>query len=125
VLVDERNQIIAGHGRVAAARELGLSEVPTLRLSHLSEVDKRAYILADNRLAEKAGWDREVLALELGELSGLLQDEIDITGFEPGEVDLLLSDLADGPTRPMKHQPLQLAHPSPAQATSGDSSPID
>jgi DNA modification methylase len=97
VLVDERNQIIAGHGRVAAARELGLPEVPTLRLSHLSEVDKRAYILADNRLAEKAGWDREVLALELGELSGLLEDEIDITGFEPGEVDLLLSDLADGP----------------------------
>jgi DNA modification methylase len=97
VLIDEGNQIIAGHGRVAAALQLGLAEVPTLRISHLSEANKRAYILAENRLAEKAGWDREVLGLELGELSGLLMDEIDITGFETGEVDLLLSDLDDTP----------------------------
>ena len=124
VLIDEHNQIIAGHGRVAAARELGLPEVPTLRLSHLSEVDKRAYILADNRLAEKAGWDREVLALELGELSGLLQDEIDITGFEPGEVDLLLSDLGDAPDPADEAPAPAQARPSPDQATSGGSSPI-
>ena len=97
VLVDEGDQIIAGHGRVAAAVRIGLARVPVLRISHLSEVDKRAYILADNRLAEKAGWDREVLALELGELCELLPDEIDITGFETGEVDLLLSDLDDTP----------------------------
>ena len=56
VLIDEGDRIIAGHGRVAAALQLGLSAVPTLRISHLSETDKRAYILADNRLAEKAGW---------------------------------------------------------------------
>jgi hypothetical protein len=89
VLVDEGNQIIAGHGRVLAALELGLAEVPVLRLRHLCEADKRAYILADNRLAEKAGWDREVLAIELGELCELLGDEIELTGFETGEVDLL------------------------------------
>jgi ParB-like chromosome segregation protein Spo0J len=59
VLIDDQGQIIAGHGRVAAAKQLGISVVPTVRLSHLSETEKRAYILADNRLAEKAGWDRE------------------------------------------------------------------
>jgi DNA modification methylase len=95
VLIDADNQIIAGHGRVQAAQQLGLAQVPTLRISHLSELDKRAYILADNRLAEKAGWDREALAIELGELAVLLTDRIDITGFETGEVDLLLSDLAE------------------------------
>ena len=95
VLIDEADQIMAGHGRVAAALQLGLAEVPTLRISHLCETDKRAYILADNRLAEKAGWDREVLAVELGELSSLLLDEIDLTGFETAEVDLLLSDLGE------------------------------
>jgi ParB-like chromosome segregation protein Spo0J len=90
VLIDANDQIIAGHGRVAAAQQLGLAQVPTLRISHLSELDKRAYILADNRLAEKAGWDREALAIELGELAVLLTDGIEITGFETGEVDLLL-----------------------------------
>lgn len=95
VLIDEADQIIAGHGRVAASLDLGLSEVPTLRLGHLSDADKRAYILADNRLAEKAGWDREVLAIELGELSVLLPGEIEITGFETVEIDLLLSDLGE------------------------------
>jgi len=111
VLIDARNQIIAGHGRVAAARQLGLPEVPTLRLSHLSEVDKRAYVLADNRLAEKAGWDRDVLALELGELSGLLMEEIDLTGFESGEIDMLLSDLDDAPD-PADEAPVAVAGPT-------------
>src|SRR6266481_4986814 len=63
VLIDESDQIIAGHGRVAAAKLLGLAEVPTLQLSHLSPLQKRAYILADNRLAEKAGWDKEIPAV--------------------------------------------------------------
>src|SRR5580704_15410563 len=65
VLIDDAGQIIAGHGRVEAAKLIGLAAVPVLRISHLSEVEKRAYILADNRLAEKAGWDREILAIEL------------------------------------------------------------
>ena len=68
VLVDKDNVIIAGHGRVEAAKQLGLETVPVLRLEHLSEEQKRAYILADNRLAEKAGWDREILKIELQHL---------------------------------------------------------
>src|SRR6266850_7790040 len=68
VLVDDDGQIIAGHGRVEAAKQLRMKTVPCVRLSHLSESDKRAYVLADNRLAEKAGWDNEVLAIELQHL---------------------------------------------------------
>src|SRR6266699_7275496 len=59
VLVDDQKQIIAGHGRVEAAKVLGIDAVPACQLSHLSEADKRAYILADNKLAENAGWDKE------------------------------------------------------------------
>src|SRR6516164_8893114 len=61
VLIDDASQIIAGHGRVEAAKLLGLAAVPALRISHLSQTEKRAYILADNRHAEKARWDREIL----------------------------------------------------------------
>src|SRR5215204_6565344 len=95
VLIDEADQIMAGHGRVAAAKQLGLSEVPVLRLSHMSELEKRAFVIADNRLAEKAGWDRELLAIELGELAVLLTGEFDVTiaGFETAEIDLLLENL--------------------------------
>jgi DNA modification methylase len=91
VLVDNGGEIIAGHGRIAAAKLLGLSEVPTLRLSHLSAAEKRAYVLADNRLAEKAGWDREILAIELQGLIDL-DFEVELTGFETGEIDLILED---------------------------------
>jgi hypothetical protein len=94
VLIDEHDQIIAGHGRVAAARLLDLLQVPTLQLSHLSPTQKRAYILADNRLAEKAGWDKEILAVEL---QGLLDDgfEVVLTGFEVPDVDVVLDAAAD------------------------------
>ncbi len=93
VLVDKAGTIIAGHGRVAAARKLGLETVPCVRLEHLSEAQKRAYILADNKLAEKAGWDREILAIELQHLADLdLDFDITATGFEMAEIDLLLSD---------------------------------
>jgi DNA modification methylase len=94
VLIDENDQIIAGHGRVAAAKLLGLAQVPTLQLSHLSPSQKRAYILADNRLAEKAGWDKEILAVEL---QGLLDDgfEVVLTGFEVPEVDVVLDMTAE------------------------------
>ncbi len=71
VLVDGENGIIAGHGRVMAARKLGLTRVPVIELAHLSEAQRRAYILADNKLAEQAGWDRDLLALEVGELADL------------------------------------------------------
>jgi hypothetical protein len=91
VLFDDQRQIIAGHGRVAAATLLGIREVPTVRLAHLSEAEKRAYILADNRLAEKAGWDREILAIELQALVDL-DFEVELTGFETAEVDLILEE---------------------------------
>ena len=91
VLIDDTNQIIAGHGRVEAAKVLGIDAVPTCRLSHLSDADKRAYVLADNKLAEKAGWDRELLAIELQGLIEL-EVEIELTGFEMAEIDLLLED---------------------------------
>lgn len=89
VLVDAENGIIAGHGRVLAARKLSLDEVPCIRLAHLDENQKRAYIIADNKLALNAGWDDELLALELG----ALKDEgfdIELTGFT--EADLALLD---------------------------------
>jgi ParB-like chromosome segregation protein Spo0J len=82
VLVDDANQIMAGHGRVSAAKTLGIEQVPIVRLSHLSDAEKRAYILADNRLAEKAGWDREILAIELQALVSL-DFEVELTGFAP------------------------------------------
>jgi len=65
ILVDESNNVLASHGRLAAARHLGWKEVPTFCITHLSEKQKRAYIVADNRIAENAGWDKEILAIEL------------------------------------------------------------
>lgn len=98
VLVDDKNQIVAGHGRVAAAKLLQLDTVPVVHLSHLNDAEKRAYILADNKLAEKAGWDRDLLASELQGLIDL-DFEIDLTGFEASEVELILGegrDLSEG-----------------------------
>ena len=94
VLVDDDLMIIAGHGRVAAARKLKLDDVPIVRLSNLSEADKRAYILADNRLAEKAGWDKDLLAFELQGLIDL-GFEVELTGFETAEIDIVLADAAE------------------------------
>jgi 16S rRNA G966 N2-methylase RsmD len=91
ILIDDHGGIIAGHGRVEAAKLLGLSGVPTLRLSHLSPTEKRAYVLADNKLAEKAGWDREMLAIELQGLIDL-DFEVELTGFEMGEIDIILEN---------------------------------
>ncbi|MBR2536589.1 MAG: ParB N-terminal domain-containing protein [Hyphomicrobium sp.] len=91
VLIDKTGTIIAGHGRVEAAKKLGLDTVPCLRLEHLSDAQKRAYVIADNRLAEKAGWDREILAIELQHLTTLDVDfDVTITGFEMAEIDVLL-----------------------------------
>lgn len=91
VLIDNANGIIAGHGRVLAARSIGMTEVPCLRLAHLSETEKRAYILADNKLALNAGWDNELLSIEL---QGLIDANysVELTGFSIGEADLILQD---------------------------------
>lgn len=94
VLTDERGRIVAGHGRVEAAKSLGLALVPTLQLAHLSEADARAYALADNRLAEKSGWDDDLLRIELSELEAIVEFDLDLTGFSTGEIDVLLEPVS-------------------------------
>ncbi len=96
VLIDQANNILAGHGRVEAAKLLGLSEVPCVRIEHMSEAEKRAYVIADNKLALNAGWDEELLAIEL---QGLLATEdigfdIGVIGFDVAEIDSLVDGLA-------------------------------
>lgn len=85
VLIDEQSSVIAGHGRLSAARKLGLAEVPAIRLSGLTEAQKRALVIADNKLAMNAGWDEELLRLELEELQSLGFD-LDLTGFSSLEL---------------------------------------
>jgi ParB-like nuclease domain len=120
VITDDRGRIIAGHGRFEAAKLLGLKLVPVIRLTELSDAEIRAYMLADNKLAQNAGWDREVLALELGELQIALPEfglDLTITGFEPGEVDSIMSDLAESRANPSDEIP-ELE--SPITARTGD-----
>jgi hypothetical protein len=90
VLVDGENGIIAGHGRLLAARKLGLGEVPVTELAGLTEAQKRAYIIADNKLALNAGWDNELLGLDLGDLAALGFDLL-LTGFDDVEIAALTS----------------------------------
>jgi len=89
ILVDGENGVIAGHGRLLAARKLGLSEVPVIELAGMSEAEKRAYVIADNKLALNAGWDTELLGLELGALQDLGFD-LSLTGFGEDEIAGLL-----------------------------------
>ena len=115
VLIGADGGIIAGHGRVEAGKLIGMTEVPTLCLSDMSEADIRAYVIADNRLAEKAGWDREILGLEFRYLAELDIDlDLTITGFELAEIDCLIgeislgeepSDPADEPSEPAAGPP--------------------
>jgi DNA modification methylase len=103
VLISDDDEIIAGHGRVEAAKLIGLQSIPTVRLSHLDAAQRRAYVLADNKLALNAGWDRDVLAIELQALIDL-DFEVEITGFSLAEVDLVLDEArhasADAPDTP-------------------------
>jgi hypothetical protein len=89
ILVDGENGVIAGHGRLLAARKLGLGEVPVIELANLSAAQKRAYVLADNKLALNAGWDEEMLAAEVADLTALGTD-LNLAGFAAGEIDKLL-----------------------------------
>ena len=91
VLIDEANGIIAGHGRVLAAQVLGLNEVPCIKLTYLSEAQKKAYVIADNKLALNAGWDDEMLKIELAELQDLGFD-LSLTGFDDKEISEILSE---------------------------------
>ena len=99
VLLDKENGIIAGHGRVLAARKLGLKEVPTIELSHLTDTQRKAYVIADNKLALNAGWDMELLSLEMGDL----RDEgfdLSLIGFNDDELANMFVDKTEGLTDP-------------------------
>jgi ParB-like chromosome segregation protein Spo0J len=99
VLISDEDEIIAGHGRVEAAKLLGMQSVPTLRLSHLDASQRRAYVLADNKLALNAGWDREVLAIELQALVDL-EFDVEITGFSVAEVELVIEEARESSPDP-------------------------
>lgn len=94
VLISDDGEIIAGHGRVEAAKLLGWKAVPTIALAHLSETERRAYILADNKLALNAGWDKDILAIELQALVDF-EFDVEVTGFSLAEVDFVLDEAAD------------------------------
>lgn len=97
ILVDADRKVIAGHGRLLASRELGLTEVPTIQLEHLTEAQARAFMIADNRLTETSAWDERLLAEQLKELSEISLDfSLETTGFTMGEIDLWIEGLAPG-----------------------------
>ena len=94
ILIDSDSGIIAGHGRVMAAQSMGIEEVPCIMLSHLTDRQKRAYVIADNKISDNAGWDADMLALELADLT---EEEFDMSpvGFEENELKTILEDLDD------------------------------
>jgi ParB-like chromosome segregation protein Spo0J len=117
VLIDEDSEIIAGHGRVKAAQQLGLTEIPTVQIGHLNRTQKRALRLADNRLAENAGWDMEILAVELQDLQAE-GFEVVLTGFEVPEIDIILEAAADAKSD--HHGDDNIPEPGPAISRVGD-----
>lgn len=106
IVVDKHNVIVAGHGRFEAAKLLGLAEVPTIIVDHLSEAQVKAYRLADNQLALKSGYDNDLLRFELGTLSEMdLSFDLEMTGFETAEIDLLLDGDAESKPNPADEVP--------------------
>lgn len=99
VLIDADSGIIAGHGRVLAARQLEMAMVPCIRLSHLTEIQKRAYVLADNKIALNSGWDDELLKLELTDI-GEAGYDLDLLGFTQAELTSLFLETEHGETDP-------------------------
>ena len=121
VVIDDRGRIVAGHGIWLAAKKLGLKLIPVIRVSHLSGTQLRAYALADNQLATKSGWDREVLSLELGELEVALPEvglNLSMLGFEAGEIDRLNDDFGD--TAPNSADEIPELEDGPAVSRPGD-----
>jgi len=116
IIIDGENGIIAGHGRVMAAQKLGLKELPCIEASHLTDAQRRAYIIADNKLALNAGWDDEMLRIELAELgeadfdlelTGFSLDEIEALDFDAGE-EVGMPDLPDGDREPFQQKTFTL-----------------
>src|SRR6185369_16147122 len=96
ILVDDELRVIAGHGRLAACRQLKITNIPTIQLRHLTDAQIRAFKIADNRLTEIAEWDNQLLGEELQELSVLNLDfSLEVTGFEIGEIDLRIQNVSD------------------------------
>lgn len=119
VLIDEQDVILAGHGRVEAAKTLKMETVPTIRVSHLTAERKRAFVLADNRLAQLAGWDDQLLGAELGELFALdLDFDIEITGFDTVDVDRL--DVVASAPRAQQEVVAEVDRKQPAISRLGD-----
>jgi DNA modification methylase len=115
VVTDRHNCVIAGHARLEACRQLGLPFIPVIQIEHLSEAELRAYALADNALCDKSGWDRDLLAIELSELTDLLPAEgmdVSLTGFEAAEIDLLLADMGASRPEPEDDQPPVTPNPA-------------
>ena len=106
IIIDANNVIIAGHGRFEAAKLLGLKEVPTIAVHHLSDAQVKAYRMADNQLTMNSGYDMDLIKVELGELAGLdLDFDLEITGFETAEIDILLDGAAEPKPDPADNLP--------------------
>ncbi len=116
ILVDGQRGVIAGHGRILAARKLEMTQVPVIELAHLTETQKRAFILAENKLAERAGWDDELLSLELADLqeAGF---NLDLTGFAEGEIESLLAGVGEETDAPSA-EPAEEIPEAPVQPVS-------
>jgi DNA modification methylase len=120
VLINDHNQIIAGHGRVKAAELENIAEVPTICISHLNEAEIRALIIADNRLAELAGWDKNILAVELQNLSSLdLNLDLTITGFDMPEINMMIEGISIT-QKPEKEDEIPAIPETPAITCVGD-----
>lgn len=119
VLVSDAGEIIAGHGRVRAAKQIGMSVVPTVRLSHLTAEERRAYVLADNKLALNAGWDADLLA---GEIQALIDIDFDVelTGFSLAEIDLVLDEARERSTHEVGPEDEIPAAPARPVSRAGD-----
>jgi hypothetical protein len=126
--VSGEHEVIAGHGRLAAAKLLGLTSIPIVVLANMTDADRRAYVIADNKLAELAGWDRDTLAIELQFLQDVQFEDIEVTGFSLGEIDLILDEATEKePQEPgpeYEFPPILQQTSLPGEVTFGCSAPI-